>query len=259
MKAGRFGVGLLAGALAAVTIGFLFGGEETAAPSTTTTTTTTIAVAPGVEPWFEPGEVLIGSTVLLPRGLNVEDNMAFFDYDIAGLSPSLVASEDLEHLATSAPEHWLLTTASGATVAGFTGPFDSSVRFELPIGESEVVSVALTGWRIAVPFGDSVELPIISGATASTRRGAITIETVLEQTTSTIVQIEFDRGEDPWDVHVNLVPADPRWRSSGRQGGGRQLIWEGDDAPDSVIIEDAGFEMRPVAGELVVFTVEARK
>ena len=247
MKAGRFIAGLLVGGLVAVMIGFLTGGEEAAAP--VPTTTTSLAPAPRVEPWFESGEVLIGATALLPRGLNIEDDMAFFDYDIASLNPTLVDGEDLQGLAAALPEHWLLTTASGATVTGVTGPRDSSVRFELPIGEADVASIVLTGWRVAVPFGDSVELLIEEGASASTRHGTVSIDTVLEQSISTIVQYEFDLGDDPWDVYVTLVPADPRWRRSGQQ-----LIWDGDNAPDSVVLEDAGFVMRPVDGEISVFT-----
>ena len=249
MKAGRFGAGLLVGGLFAVMIGLVFGGEDTAAP--TTTTTTTLAPTPGVEPWFEAGEVLIGATALLPRGLNVEGDMAFFDYDLASLDPTLVDGEDLQGLAAALPEHWLLTTASGATVTGVTGPRDTSVRFELPLEESEVASIVLIGWRVAVPFGERVELRIEEGASASTRHGTVSIETVLEQSISTIVQYDFDLGDDPWDVYVTLVPTDPRWRTSGRQ-----LIWEGDNPPDSVVLEDAGFVMRPVDGEFIVFTAE---
>jgi hypothetical protein len=249
MRTGRFGAGFLVGGLVAVMIGSLLGGEDVATP--TTTTTTTFAPTPSVEPWFEAGEVLIGATALLPRSLNVEGDMAYFDYDLASLDPTLVDGENLQGLAAALPEHWVLTTASGATVTGVTGPRDTSVRFELPLGEAEVASIVLTGWRVAVPFGDRIELPIEKGASASTRHGTVSIETVLEQSISTIVQYDFDLGEDPWDVYVNLVPADPRWRRSGEQ-----LIWEGDSAPASVVLEDAGFVMRPVDDELVVFTAE---
>ena len=196
---------------------------------------------------------MIGSTAILPRGLNIEDDIAFFDYDLAGIGPSLGVDQPLDlavpqgdHLA--APEHWLLTTVSGQTVQAESGPLDSSVRFVLPEPDAQVASIAVVGWRVAVPFGEQVELPIEEGATAAIRRGTVTIETVLEQSISTIVQYEFDRGEG-----FGLRPVDTGWRVSGRQFGGLQLIWEGTDPPVTVVLEDAGFEMRPVAGDLVVF------
>ena len=134
-----------------------------------------------------------------------------------------------------------------------TGPFDSSVTFDLPVGETEVASIILSGWRLAVPFGERVAIDIEEGATATTRQGTVTIETVLEQSISTIVQIDFEHGGGSWVTTTALRPVDATWRVSGRQGGGLQLIWEGDDAPTSVILEDSGFEMRPVVGEVVVY------
>ncbi len=255
---GRFGAGLLVGLVAASALGLLLRSEDAAV--TTTTTTTTVAETPQVEPWFEAGEVMIGATALLPRELTVEDGVAFLDYDLTGLGPTLVGDHDEERpdLATphgdhlAMPERWVLTTESGRDVSATTGPFDSSVRFELPAPDDEVAAITLVGWRIAVPFGYRIELPIEEGATAEMRRGTVTIETVLEQSISTIVQIDYDNSGDSWDADVALRPLDTHWRTSGRQGGGLQLIWDGDDAPTFVVLEDAGFEMRPVAGEIPV-------
>ncbi len=256
--AGRFGAGMLIGLLASAGLGLMIRSDGNVV--TTTTTVTTAAPETRTEPWFELEEVMIGATALLPRDLNVEDGMAFFDYDLAGLGPTLSADgqEERPDLATphgdylAMPERWVLTTASGQTVEASSGPFDSSVRFELPTGQEEVASIALVGWRIAVPFGERIELPIEEGVSGSTRRGTATIETVLEQSISTIVQIDFDSDGDSWDTNVALLPLDSHWRVSGRQFGGLQLIWEGTDAPDSVVLEDAGFTMRSISGELLV-------
>ena len=49
---------------------------------------------------------------------------------------------------------------------------------------------------------------------------------------------------------------DPGWRVSGRAGGGIQLIWDGSDAPQSVILEDVSFEMRPLAEAVIVYTAD---
>lgn len=255
--AGRFALGLLGGLVVAGAIGLLT--AETSEEATTTTTTPVTTTARTVEPWFEPGEVMIGATFLLPRGLNVTDGFAYFDYELTGVAPTLAG--DLEDRPegtgdySAVPERWELTTASGAVVEATTGPRNSSVSFELPVGEEEVASIQLVGWRVAVPFGERVEVPISSGATADLRRGRVTVETVLEQSVSTIAQLDFERSGDAWDVTVSLRPMNTRWRVSGRQGGGLQLIWEGTDAPDSVILEDAGFEMRPMTGEVRVLEV----
>ena len=251
---GRFALGVVAGALIAPMLSLIPSGDTEESAATTAASTTT--QAPVIEPWFEPDEVAIGASFLLPRGLNVTDGFAYLDYDLAGIAPSLVddADDRPEGAGDFAvmPERWELTTVSGVVVAATTGPRASSVRFEMPIGEEEVDSVRLLGWRVAVPFGERVELPIESGAIADLRRGRVNVETVLEQSVSTIVQIDFERAGDAWDVTVSLRPVDSRWRVTGRQGGGLQLIWEGADAPESVVLEDAGFEMRPVAGEIIV-------
>ena len=252
--AGRFAIGVVAGVLVVPTLGLLTFSDS--GETTTTTSVPATTAAPEIEPWFEPEEVVLGATFLLPRGLNVDNGFAYLDYDLSGIAPSVI--DDVEDRPEGAgdfavmPERWELTTASGAVVEATTGPRDSSVRFEMPIDEEEVDSIRLLGWRVAVPFGERVEVPIESGATADLRRGRVTVETVLEQSVSTIVQIDFDRVGDAWDVTVSLRPVDSRWRVTGRQGGGLQLIWEGTDAPELVVLEDAGFEMRPVAGEIIV-------
>ena len=79
----------------------------------------------------------------------------------------------------------------------------------------------------------------------------MTIETVLEQRFSTIVQFGFDEVDDDWQFPA-VLPLDGSWRVSGRQGGGIQLIWDGADAPDRVTLEDGGFRMGSVVGDLRV-------
>ncbi|MDJ0663286.1 MAG: hypothetical protein QNJ75_01920 [Acidimicrobiia bacterium] len=251
--AGRFALGVVAGALILPILGLIPSGDAEE-PATTTSVPTT--EAPATVPWFEPEEVAIGATFLLPRNLNVTDGFAYLDYELTGIAPSVVG--DFEDRPAGAgdfaamPERWELTTASGAIVEATTGPRASSVRFEMPIGEEEVESIRLVGWRVAVPFGEQVEVPIESGATADLRRGRVTVNTVLEQSISTIVQLDFDRSGDDWDITVSLRPIDSSWRVTGRQGGGLQLIWEGTNVPESVVLEDAGFEMRPLVGEILV-------
>ena len=251
----RFGIGFVLGGLLAGSVTLLGDTESHEAGSSTTPadTTTTTAPSPTAAPFLEEGEVVFGSTVLLPRGLEVEDGVARFSYELAGLSPSLMEQDDADYQGDvlMMPESWELTTGAGAVVEATTGRNDGSARFELPAAEDTVARIELVGWRVATVFGDRVELEIVEGATGSLRSGQVTIETVLPQTTSTIVQIDHDHAGGEWGFGAPH-PLDRGWRVSGMQGGGIQLVWEGDDAPDSVVIEDAGFEMRPESGRVVV-------
>jgi hypothetical protein len=253
-SAGRFGTGFLVGALlAGVALLALPPSESSSTAAATATPAPPTTRSAIEEPFLVPGEVLIGGTVLLPGALELEDGVARLQYDLAGLSPSLQAHEESEYQGDvlAIPEIWRLTTDSGAVVEETTSPRDHSVRFDLPSIDDTVATVELVGWRVATPFGERIELPIEEGAKGSFRSGEAVIETVLVQRTSTIVQIDFDRAGDDWQSGV-LRPLEPGWRISGRQDGGIQLIWDGDDAPDSVVLEDFDFSMRATTGSLLV-------
>jgi hypothetical protein len=212
-----------------------------------------IVAEPLVAPWLEPDEARVGSAFILPRGLEVADGFATLTYDLAGLSPSLVEHEDADYQGdvVIAPEHWVLTTTGGARIEATTGRRDSSVRFEMPPGDETVAAVNLVGWRIATAFGERLELPIEVGSAGTFRSGTVTVDTVLEQRVSTIVQFDFDETGDAWQLAV-IRPTDPAWRVSGGGSGGLQVSWDGDDAPTKLVLEDAGFEMRAVAGDILV-------
>ena len=215
--------------------------------------TTTIAPVGEVVPWFEPGETPIGSTFILPRDLVVDGTRVVFDYELAGLSPTLHEREGAGHHGevVAFPEHWVLTTTSGVDVEATTGVRDTSAWFELPSGDDGVATIRVVGWRVGSVFGTRVEVDAVVGATGSFRSGTVTVATVLEQSVSTIVQLDFEDTGDRWQFPV-LRPIDRDWRWSGRSGGGMQLIWDGDDAPASFVIEDVGPEMRPVTGDVLV-------
>ncbi len=242
----------MVGALLAVAVSLAWtpGGNP---PETTSVAVTAADPVTVVAPWLESGEVLVASTVILPLGLEVEDGVAVFDYDLAGLSPALVEHEDAEHQGDVVvmPERWMLTTEAGVEVEAVTSRRDSTVRFDLPSLDDEVATISLIGWRVATVFGNRIEMPIEVGATGSLRNGIVSIETVLEQRTSTIVQLDLDETGDDWQLPI-IRPRQPAWRVTGRQGGGVQLIWDGVDAPDTLVLEDAGFEMREVAGDILV-------
>ena len=257
-SAGRFASGLLSGAAFAGVM-FFWPNSDPDAPATSmpamTATTSTTALAP----CLGPGEGDCGATVLLPRGLEVEDGVARFDYELTGLGLTLGVGQDA---GTSGdvltfPEIWVLTTRAGATIEATTGPTAAAARFELPSDDTAVAQIEVVGWRRATAFGERVELPIEVGAAATFRAGEAIIETVLDQRNSTIVQIDFDSNSGEW--HNGLLrPVQSGWRVSGRSGGGVQLLWDGSDAPSSVVLEDVSLEMRPVAESVIVHTAEGQ-
>lgn len=254
---GRFASGLLLGAALA---GILFFWPNSDAASVVSAPQTTSTLSPAAtEPSVESGEILVGATALLPRGLEIEEGVARFSYELVGLGPTLAAGEDAAVAGDvlTFPEFWVLTTSTGATVTSSTGPRADTVRFELPSPDAVVSQIEVVGWRRATPFGERVELPVEVGAAATFRSGEAVIETVLEQRTSTIVQIGFEATQDEWGGGL-LRAVNSGWRASGRSGGGVQLLWDGSDAPQSLILEDMGLEMRPVAVSAVVHSADGQ-
>lgn len=247
--AGKLGAGFLLGALLAGAISMSWGYSD---PAPLEMSTTTVASAVEIEPWLEEGEVRFSTSVILPRGLIVENGTAVFDFELAGLSPSLLRRDgEYQGDSMAYPEHWVVTTASGATIEASTGLRDTSIWLNLPTPEDQVATIRLVGWREGVALGRRIELPIEVGASGSFRSGAVTIENVLRQTASTIVQLEVDEIADHWQF-TTIRPLNGAWRVSGRGIGGRQLIWDGDDAPDVLVLEDVGVEMRAVSGDILV-------
>lgn len=248
---GKFGIGLVIGV---VLVGLLsLRWDSPTAETLPSSVATTVAAPVEIAPWLEPGETRIGSAVILPRGLEVENGLAVLSYELAGLSPSLQEQDDVEYQGDvgALPENWVLTTRSGATVEASTSPGAESVRFELPAADDQVATIDLVGWREARSRGDRVEMPVEVGATGVFQSGTMTIETVLEQRFSTIVQLDFEEVDDDWQFPA-VLPIDDYWRVSGRQFGGLQLLWDGADAPDRIIFEDGGIRMGPVEGQLRV-------
>ena len=257
---GRFAAGFLVGvALTVVGAGLAASGEQApaAAPTTSPPVANPVVV---VEPWIAPEEVLIGSTVLLPQGVEVDEGIAYLDYDLVGLAPTLFADHEQPGVDTpvgdalAMPELWELTTTTGVTIPAETGPNQSSVKFELPDEDTEIATIEIVGWRVPVAFGDVVELPVEKGASAELRRGTLTVDAALVQSISTILKVDFERAGDPWQGDVRLRPEDPHWQITGGGGAGMQYTWSGDDAPDRIVLHDVGYDMRPFRGEILVYT-----
>lgn len=246
---GRFVAGLVLGAIVAAALSFGLDGSASDQSATTQAPVETQTVIE-VEPWFENGEVRFGPTVILPRGLRIDGGTAIFDYELAGLGPSRQARDDSETQGSVVvvPEQWLLTTVSGAQVeATTTSTQTASVRFDLPDQDAEIDTISVVGWQVGAVFGDTVELPVQKAASAVYRGGTVTMETVLEQRVSTIVRL-VTSGVDGDGRSAFFLPAEPGWRVSGGQ-----LIWDGEDAPEMVTLENVVFDWTTVSSEVVVF------
>lgn len=230
---------------------------ETATTSPPEATTTTTSEAP----WVALGEVRFESTILTVTSFTVDDDRATLEYELTSLSPPLPPQDaDAEPTVDDVPvlpEHWELRIRSGPLVEATTGPGSERVRFEVPSGTTldDVEDVRIVGWRAATPLGDRVELAVESGAMGSLVDGAtFVVQTVLAQTTSTIVQVDTDWPDGEWERHGGFVqPTDHGWRSTFRDGG-FQLLWEGTDAPASFTLERWIPIWRPLDGDSVVWS-----
>jgi len=253
----RFGVGLVIGVLLAWGGARILDNGGSVPVGGSAPGTTAESARSSLVPWFEVGEVLVESTLLLPRGLSVENDVAVLEYELAGLSPALGEAEGIAGSGDVVvlPATWVLTTTEGASVEATTGPADRRVRFELPIGAT-VDEIQLIEWRVATPLGDRVELPVESGASATLRSGQVRIATVLDQSNSTIVKIDVRGLGGEWEPHGNPLPLDQGWRAAGPEGD-YQLVWDGADAPDQLVLEDTAAAWRPVQGSILVYAAEA--
>ena len=115
----------------------------------------------------------------------------------------------------------------------------------------------MTGWRLAVPVGSELTLPVEVGARRVFPDGStIEIDTVLEQSSSTIVQLNSTAADSSWTGHSfgAIRTEDPGWRISFRfgQASNVQLIWEGSGAPDELLLTQVDPAWIPIDSDVVV-------
>lgn len=217
------------------------GPAATVQPGQSLVTTPSSTAISGAEPWVAPGEVVFETTVLVPGELTVEAGEASFRYAVRSLAPfsGLETDGEEEQAPIAFPEHWRLTTTNGEEIVSTVDEPTDAVRFDVAatLTIDDVASVDVTGWRLAVPVGAVRDMAITAGSEADFGAGNIVlIDAVIEQTTSTIVQVDIAHPDDPWDA-VFVAPIDPGWRVAGRQEGGLQFIWEGSDVPSALTLQ----------------------
>jgi hypothetical protein len=260
-------VGLALGAVVGLVAAVGLGALDTAgrdAPSTESTPTSVVDVGEAaagtlaaVKPWADPAEVIFETTVLIPDAFTVDSGVAALEYTLVPLAPvsGVSTSEDDHSVPVAVPDRWQLTTTSGEVVEVLVAEDAEIVRFEVEetATREDIASVRVVGWRIAAPVGERQTLPVAVGATAAFESGTkLIVETVLEQSTSTIVQVEVEQPDDPWR-EIFAGPVDPGWRVAGRQEGGLQFIWEGAGVPSVVDLVQETPTWVPMPTDLVVW------
>ncbi len=279
----RAGVGFVLGVVLAFG-GLWFGGadEPVAVDNATTSTSSTLAI---VEPEWVPGGVRYESTVLVPLMFDVADGVAVLDYELVGLGatgqgffgPSLTAA---------LPETWEVEFADGSVHATTVGPphipdtgpdeasaLEASARFTgLPETATvdDVADIRVVGWRVAAPFRQDHVVAAEVGTSFQTYDGVtVTLDTIIEQTTGSILDFDVDAQGDPWrtgerspfGASNTFEGAGPGWISAsstiggtGRGGStGFQLRWSELEVPASITVRYSAVAWTPVGAEVSVF------
>ena len=208
-------------------------------------------------PWVAAGEVQFESTVLIPTEVVAGDGVAVLKFDLETLAPSggTPTPLDGDPVFDALPERWSLSTVSGGGTVETTDPGASSVNFSIRSGllTEHIADIRLIGWRVAVPNDERITLDLVAGESGKFAGGTdITVETILEQSNSTIVQLDVGQPHDRWN-RIEIDAVDPGWRKAGRLSGGLQFIWDRLDAPPVLVLEQSSPTWVPVEGDVVVF------
>jgi hypothetical protein len=239
MHKGAAAVGAILGAAAAA-LGLWVGRSpeptavEVAAPDTVPP-----AVAPAVP-------VLLGPTELVPIGLALEGREVVFSYELVDNAPPSAAFvfADTE-VPVVAPELWTLATAAGAIEGATANARAAAARFPVPEGFTldQVSGVTLEAYRIRLPITIDVDLAWdATDPVAVDGSVAVGVRRVLEQASSTLVQLTVEDGGDAFtaaggafgasfEAGPRVLGRGPGWTNVGPATGGVQLTFVG-DLPD---------------------------
>ena len=262
----------LLGAIAAGSIGVRVIREvrtdEEAATETPGSTTT---LAAGVAPTYQvaPNETLIGSTALVPTGIEAGGTDVAITYDLVVLAPysgvpplvtfvpfagpSEVPVDEINHVY---PLRWELVTTGGTFEGGPANPDIRVARFDVDEGFSpseiqEVVIVeARTPYALEVPFtlsNDEPTFEVVPGVDVS-------LLNVSDQGSSTIVQVAID-ADDPELASAFVSGDGPGWRSAVFEAEGRPritLTYVGGPLPDPIPLVAAATVWLEVPGPFPV-------
>ena len=210
--------------------------DATSLPPASTTSTTT---APAVTYQVDPAETLIGSTALVPLGIEASGSAGLaISYDLVVLAPyarvggvttfvpgtgfTVVEIPEANHIY---PRRWELETTGGVFEGG-PSSFDLRIaRFDVDDGFSlsEITGVrvveALTPFPLEVPFTLSADDPVVEVVPGVD----VELLNVSDQGSSFIVQVAID-GSDPELTDVFVRGDGPGWRSAVSEAEGRPRV-----------------------------------
>lgn len=230
------------------------------APTPTTTTTTRAADAAGVW-WIDPHETPIGPAVLIPESLTVEDGEAVLRYRVVTRAPAGRGLRFEDHDPTGVtPETWTLLTTDGeypgvTRIAGAeTASFAIDDRFLL----GSVTGLRIDGYRLRLPYTYLVSLPPTEGASvALAENRTLSVATILAQASSLIVHLDLDQPLDDFGhgdgSEIQVTGVGPEWISSAnRQFSGFQIIRDGPEVPDPLVLRIHSVDWVPFPGPIEV-------
>lgn len=266
-------VAFLLGAVAAGSIGVRVIREvrtdedATSLPPASTTSSTT---APPATYQVDPTETLIGSTALVPIGVEASGSSGVaISYDLVVLAPhaqvdgvttfspgtgiTTVPIDEANHIY---PRRWVLETTGGVFEGGPSNYGLRIARFDVDDGFSlsEILDVrvveAVTPFPLEVPFTLSNEDPTVEVVPGI----EVELLNVSDQGTSSIVQVAINGG-DPELTDVLVRGDGPGWRSAVFEAEGRpriNLTFVGEELPDPIPLVASATLWVEIPGEFSV-------
>lgn len=271
---------VLGGVLAAA--GALIGGATAGTePTTVPPSVVTPATFPGAAtatpvrenevPWVDGDGVRYENTIVVPGGLDVGNGAVRLDFtlDSLGQIPGFWGPDAMPSFH---PETWRMTLTDGSVVEASTEPEyvtdfgdtaterpEGTVRFEITddVAAADVAAIDVVAWRVAVPVEAELTLDVVNGASGDILDGwVITVRTVLEQRTNTLIRFDLETPAEGWHQPVGGVfgrdstvrPVGNGWRSVSIDGDGFQLTWSSPDTPPTATLCVATVLWRPVVG-----------
>ncbi len=201
--------------------------------------------------WADPGEIVLGPTVLVPRGASLDGGELILAYDLVDIAPPATgfpgpnASE-----AAAAPELWTLLTTSGERIEARTTAAARSARFPVPDGfdPTTVTGARIDAWRVRLPVTHILEIAhddlsdhVLEPSTA------VGLRLILAQAQNTLVQFRVSHPQDgfsggsttfslAFEAQPGVRGVGPGWTNVGITETGTQLTYVGGELPDPFTI-----------------------
>lgn len=220
--------------------------------------------------------------MIVPLAFDIADGVAVLDYEIVGLGAADQTQFGVS-LTAALPETWEIELRDGSTYGATVGPprmpdfrqaeltaLEGSARItDLPdtATEEDVVDLRVAEWRLAAPVHEDHVISSEIGTTFSTFDGVtVTLDTIIEQTTGSILGFDVDGSADPWrtgerspfgssntfdGVGPGWISATSTIGGTGRGGStGFQLRWSELEVPEVITVRYSAVAWTSLAGPL---------